>query len=231
MVWYFVSYFNRFEAYIKQACPQYEDSPTSKFFVVCYFLPMFSYIIIFWLSWYDRTPFHFALSSGIFVCAGAVWLMGTAIPSLGLDGVPCTGDDRSQACEECAVVWFVPVFFLCHYMVTTKTPTQVKVAVARLFLYVAYAVLSVAAQVYLGLYSFRQGVLGSVIGLMVGLVFSLFIYVVVTPHFFNARLQFLFRLCGLYTHAFRNIYDGSLIEKTLDSGDPPSSSSTRDVRE
>lgn len=205
-MWYIISLFLRSKTYIESVCPDFVDTNMSRFMLACMELPMLTYLITSFLSIYDKSAFHLMLSVGMFVCVFVVWIMDFIFPQLGSDGAPCVYDNRGYACEECAVVWFVFVFMSCHILLMHKRRGSIWSVINYMCLLGVYAFMAVFAQVYIGLFSFNQTVIGSCIGIVVGTAYALCVYVFLTPHFNEPFVQWLLSKCGVYTCHYRGPY-------------------------
>jgi len=172
--------------------------------VACVFLPLITYVIVLFLAFYEPTPFHYALSTGMFVVWIVMALFNVIVPSIGKSPAPCTMDTRDHPCEECGIVFFVLGFMISHHIVMVDHTHKPALVSVRTFFYLIYCMFSISAEVYIGFYSITQVAIGSAIGFLTSLVFSAFIYIGITPRFFDKRVQACLRRIGMRTEHYRS---------------------------
>jgi hypothetical protein len=205
-MWYIVTVVEIFKAYVQQKCPAFEETSVTTLAICACLLPVLTYVVTFFLAFYDKTLFHYALTLGMFVVFAVIWLIDIIYPSLGNNSMPCEGTTSDHACEQCAIVSYVWSFDTMHNLISISPNRLIKSHITMVGL-LLYAMVSIWGQVHIGFYSLAQAAIGGAVGFVIGLAMAALIYVHITSRFFTKPVQTALRWLCLSTSNFHNTYE------------------------
>jgi len=199
---FILQWIEEWECYIQRHCRTYTGTFIEQAAVVPAHFPMFANLLIFFLTFYDRSIFHVLLSAGLIINGIVVTLLGMALAEGNLLDTGCRLTVAAAPSDDVSVMWFVFLYCLAY---------DIRIDGCQIYksfttwITLAAALLTVAGQLILHLYDVTEIFAGLLIGLINATWISFVLHRVILPRFGTWYVQ---AACRIFTISQEHIrYD------------------------
>jgi hypothetical protein len=193
-MWFLLEMFARLEYFILN-CTEYTPSPVGKVMVVLCYIPMYTYIFFFIVTYYERTLYHFFLWNGLFFNGIAMVLLGMILPNSRNNHATCASRLTDKPCTESSIVCCVSAYLLLSVSVSRGEHVNAKDWSYRITMYLCgvciYISSTIISLLYLKLFNWEEIILGAAVGLLSGVVTALLACYWIYPRFYQPRVQYM----------------------------------------
>lgn len=199
---FLVQWIREWECYIQQNCRTYSGTFIEQVAIGPAHFPMFANLLVFFLTFYDRSVFHVLLSVGLIINGIVVTLLGMVLSEGKLLDTGCRITVAAAPSDDVSIMWFV--FLYCVVYDLRIDGCQIYRSFTTWATLVA-ALLTVGAQLILHLYDITEILAGLLIGLINATWISFILHRIVLPRFGAWYIQ---AVCRIFTISQNHIrYD------------------------
>lgn len=199
---FILQWIQEWECYIQANCRAYTGTFIEQAAIAPAHFPMFAYLLIFFLTFYDRSVFHVVLSIGLTINGIIISLLSIGLQAGRIIDTGCRLTVAATPSDDVSVLWFIFLYCLAYDL--RLDGWRIYRCFSTWITFVA-AGLTVAAQLILSLYDVTEIIAGLMLGLLNATWLSFVLHRLILPRFNTWYVQ---RICGWLTISRKHIrYD------------------------